>query len=110
MLNKYFLADRNNKSIDVLDPKSFHGITQFVNTKFAGFTGNNDTSGPDGVLTANNSTELWVGDIGGTCFPDPNPSCGPGQVWVLNSSDASVKTLPGEVANPISVGGNNQSR
>ena len=106
VLNKYFLADRSNKSIDILDLGSFPPtLKQVVNTKFQGFTGNNDTSGPDGVLTANKSTELWVGDIGGTCFPDPNPLCGPGQVWVLNSSDASVKTLPGGVANPISVGG-----
>ena len=36
-------------------------LTQVVNTGFAGFTGNNDTSGPAGVLTANNHTEIWVG-------------------------------------------------
>ena len=49
-------------------------LTQFVNPGFAGFTGNNDTSGPDGVLTANNSTELWVGDS-------------PGKVWVMDATD-----------------------
>src|SRR5436305_5530147 len=54
-LNKYFLADRNHKAIDVIDPANLGaGITQFPNPGFAGFTGNNDTSGPDGVLTANN--------------------------------------------------------
>src|SRR5262245_47682393 len=65
-LNRYFLADRNNKAIDVVDPRD-NSITQFFQD-FAGFTGDNDTSGPDGVLTANNSTELWVGDS-------------PGRVW-----------------------------
>jgi len=107
-LHKYYLADRSNKSIDILDLSTFPPtLTQVVNTGFTGFTGNNDTSGPDGVLTANNHTEVWVGDTGGTCFPvttPPNPNCGPGQVWVLNT-DASVKALPGGVANPISVGG-----
>jgi hypothetical protein len=89
--NKYYLADRSNKSIDILDLSTLPPtLKQVVNTGFTGFTGNNDTSGPDGVLTANNHTELWVGDS-------------PGRVWVLNASDASVKTLT--VPNPISVGG-----
>jgi hypothetical protein len=105
-IHKYYLADRSNKAIEILDLSSFPPtLTQVPNSKFQGFTGNNDTSGPDGVLTANNSTELWVGDTGGTCFPTPAPACGPGQVWVLNASDASVKTLPGAKANPIPVGG-----
>ena len=87
VLNKYYLADRSNKTIDILDLSTLPPtLTQVVNTGFAGFTGNNDTSGPDGVLTANNHTEVWVGDTGG--------GTGPGQVWVLNT-DASVKTLPG---------------
>src|SRR5258708_1402275 len=105
VLNKYYLADRSNKTIDILDLSVFPpALTQVVNTKFQGFTGNNDTSGPDGLATVNNHTEVWVGDTGGTCFPNPNPMCGPGQVWVLDT-DAKVKTLPGGVANPISVGG-----
>jgi hypothetical protein len=104
-LHKYYLADRSNKTIDILDLSTLPPtLTQVVNKGFQGFTGNNDTSGPDGLATVNNHTEVWVGDTGGTCFPNPNPLCGPGQVWVLNT-DASVKTLPGGVANPISVGG-----
>lgn len=89
-LNRYFLADRNNKAIDVVDPRD-NSITQF-HQDFAGFTGDNDTSGPDGVLTANNSTELWVGDS-------------PGRVWVMNSRTGAVKNLPRKADNPISVGG-----
>ena len=107
VLNKYYLADRSNKTIDILDLSTLPPkLTQVVNTKFQGFTGNNDTSGPDGLATVNNHTEVWVGDTGGTCFPTTPPptGCGPGQVWVLNT-DASVKALPGGVANPISVGG-----
>ena len=91
VLNKFFLADRSNKAIDVVNATTF-AITQFVNPAFAGFTGNNDTSGPDGVLTANNSAELWVGDS-------------PGKVWVLSSTSGAVKRLPGGAPNPIPVGG-----
>jgi hypothetical protein len=98
VLSKYYLADRSNKTIDILDlSKIPPTLTQVVNNGFAGFTGNNDTSGPDGLATVNNHTEVWVGDNGGQ-------GAGPGQVWVLNTN-ASVKTLPGGVANPISVGG-----
>jgi hypothetical protein len=110
-LHKYYLADRSNKTIDILDLSTLPPtLTQVQNLKFQGFTGNNDTSGPDGLATVNDHTEVWVGDTGGTCFPQvgnppqPPPTCGPGQVWVLNT-DASVKTLPGGVANPIPVGG-----
>ena len=87
VLNKYFLADRSNKSIDILDlSTSPPTLTQVVNTGFAGFTGNNDTSGPDGVVTANNHTEIWVGDNGSA-----NGGPGrPGRSGCL-TRDASVK-------------------
>jgi hypothetical protein len=88
----YFLADRSNKAIDVVNPSN-NSITQFINPGYAGVNpGGNDFSGPDGVLTANNHTELWVGDS-------------PGKVWVLNSSTGAIKTLPGGATNPILVGG-----
>ena len=88
----YFLADRNNKAIDVVNTTN-NSITQFPNPGFAGVNpAGNDFSGPDGVLTANNHTELWVGDS-------------PGKVWVMNSSTGAIKTLPGGATNPIVVGG-----
>jgi hypothetical protein len=112
VLHKYFLADRSNKTIDILDLSTLPPtLTQVSFPAFQGSTGNNDNSGPDGVLTANNSTELWVGDTGGTCFPNPGPpsppGCGPGQVWVLDVTSPTLakKTLPNNAPNPISVGG-----
>jgi hypothetical protein len=92
-LKKFFLADRNNKAIDVVDATQHPGaVKQFPNSGFAGFTGNNDTSGPDGVLTANDSTELWVGDS-------------PGKVWVMDATTGAIKTPSqmNEQANPILV-------
>jgi hypothetical protein len=90
VLNKYFLADRNNNTIDVVDPTTFE-ITQFPPPGFAGVNPKgNDFSGPDGVLTANNHTEVWVGDS-------------PGKLWVLDSITGAVKTLPAGATNPILV-------
>src|SRR5262249_32186788 len=89
VLKKYFVADRNHKAIDVVDPNNLAGgVTQFVNSRYAGFTGNNDTSGPDGVLTVDNDPrELWVGDS-------------PGRVWVINATNGTILT-----PTPIFVGG-----
>src|SRR5262249_25833657 len=56
----YLLADRTNASIDVVDTSTNQVINQFK-PGFVGATGNNDTSGPDGVLVAN-GTQVWVGD------------------------------------------------
>src|SRR5437764_2690589 len=50
-LNLYFLADRTNKAVDVVDTNTNQFTAQLrANPPFAGFTGNNDTSGPDGDL------------------------------------------------------------
>jgi len=85
----YFLADRSNKAIEVVDPTSL-SIKQFVNPGFRGVDPRgNDFSGPDGVLTANDHKELWVGDS-------------PGKVWVLDSTNPStVLKLQGGAPNPI---------
>jgi hypothetical protein len=91
---KFFLADRNSKAIDVVDATNpGAGVTQQFAPGFAGAGASPDTSGPDGVLTANNDTELWVGDH-------------PGKVWVLDSGTGNLIALPGSpTGNPISVGG-----
>jgi hypothetical protein len=66
----YLLADRSNKSIDVVDTNTNKFIAQFM----PGFVGvspaGNDSSGPDGVLIANGN-QVWVGD-------------GMSRVWVLD--------------------------
>jgi hypothetical protein len=71
----YVLADRSNASIDVIDTGSNTVINQ-ITPGFVGFTGNNDTSGPDGVLIVNH-TELWVGDGNST-------------IWVLHLNNGNV--------------------
>ena len=89
VLNKYYLADRSNKTIDILDlSTSPPTLKQVVNTKFQGFTGNNDTSGPDGLATINNHTEVWVGDNGGTCFPTTTRIAARGRSGCLTRTSA----------------------
>ena len=75
----YLLADRTNASIDVVDTSTNQVINQFK-PGFVGATGNNDTSGPDGVLVAN-GTQVWVGD-------------GMSRVWVLDVTTGAVINGP----------------
>src|SRR3989441_7170929 len=45
----YYLADRSNAVIDVVNAKTDTFVKQ-IDGKFKGFTGSNDTSGPNGVV------------------------------------------------------------
>src|SRR3954462_15374642 len=47
----YFLADRSNRTIDVVDARNDVLLRQ-ISGNFEGFTGNNDTSGPNGVVVS----------------------------------------------------------
>lgn len=75
-LDRYFFADRSNAAIDVINTNS-KAIHQIGVGLFAGFHGNNDFAGPNGVLTVHQSArhhdrdhdaddrgsaQLWVGD------------------------------------------------
>jgi hypothetical protein len=50
----YYLADRSNAAIDVIDAKKATFVRQIHGNPgpFKGFTGNNDTSGPNGVVVS----------------------------------------------------------
>jgi DNA-binding beta-propeller fold protein YncE len=54
----YYLADRSNKGIDIVDLKKSAWVGRV--TGMVGFSGKNDTSGPNGVVIA--GKEAWVGD------------------------------------------------
>ena len=50
---RYFLADRSNKAVDVIDTRTNTFLDQIhANPPFAGASGNNDTSGPNGVVVS----------------------------------------------------------
>jgi hypothetical protein len=102
-LNRYYLGDRSNKSVDVITPPShvdqfapgFVGARGTIHDAMDNDTGvvcgpptggscvsNNDVSGPDGVLTLVNKKgekQLWVGD-------------GDSRVWVLNPTTGATLT------------------
>src|SRR5262249_59855744 len=67
-LKKYFLADRSNNEIDIVDP-SDNSITHIAQGLFAGVvlnpdgTANNDKSGPDGVLTVHRGEDEDEGGV-----------------------------------------------
>jgi hypothetical protein len=62
VISTYVLADRTNKSIDVINTQTNTLVKQLF-ANFAGFTGNNDTSGPDGVMIIDH-VQVWAGDAG----------------------------------------------
>ena len=62
VLGLYLLADRTNKSVDVIDTTTNTVLVQLTATPpFAGATPSNDNAGPDGVITVNHR-EVWAGD------------------------------------------------
>ena len=72
----YYFADRSSASVDIINSTTFALVGKA--TGFAGFTGSNSTSGPDGVLVVNNGTTatLYAGDGNSTLrsFDVTNPS------------------------------------
>jgi hypothetical protein len=48
---RYYLADRSNAAVDIVDTKTNTLLFQ-LQAGFKGFTGNNGTSGPNGVVTS----------------------------------------------------------
>jgi hypothetical protein len=79
---EYYLADRSNASIDIIDTrtltfKRFLGKGQFVGAVLNGTAVNNDVSGPDGVVT--HGRWLYAGDGDSTL-----------KVFDLNAPNASA--------------------
>jgi hypothetical protein len=110
LVDKYFFADRSNSAVDVIDTNT-KAITQLVpSSPFAGFTGNNDTSGPNGVLTVHpgdgdhdgddhhRKTEVWVGD-------GPQKACPGVGVFTTACSTVKVLDLQGNLLHNIPTGG-----
>jgi hypothetical protein len=63
---KYFLADRNNSAVDVVDTKSNTLIAQIKGTgtsAFTGFNANTDLAGPDGLVGIPGTNTLYASDV-----------------------------------------------
>lgn len=62
---KYYVTDRNNKSVDVVDTSTlqFSQITGTGANAFAGIGSDNGHSGPDGINAITGTSLLYVGDV-----------------------------------------------
>lgn len=75
----YYLGDRSNAAVDVVDASTGTFVKQITATPpFAGATGNNATSGPNGVATDGTGKCLFAGDgpsrVVSSRFPKANRS------------------------------------
>jgi hypothetical protein len=77
---RYYVASRTGQAVIVVDTTTNKVVGNFT-PGFTGFTGNNSTSGPNGVLTT--ETTLWVGDA-------------PSRVWALDPTTGApvVPNIP----------------
>src|ERR1044072_5661142 len=66
-IGRYFLADRTNVTVDEVKTSN-NSIKQLAKRAFVGVQTGTNTSGPNGVITANNHTEVWAAD-GVLCGP-----------------------------------------
>jgi hypothetical protein len=108
-IGRYFLADRTNKTVDDVKTSN-NSIKQLAKGEFFGLQPGTNTSGPNGVITANNHTEVWAAD-GVQCSNSlsttpPATTCGN----VLQTSRIQVIDLKtGNVTHTIDNGGNRRA-
>jgi len=93
----YYLADRSNKRVDILDAHNLGTVTQINATpSFRGFTGSNNTSGPNGVATSGHC--LFVTDAPSRVVSFDTTSFPPTQI-----SDVHTATLTPNRADELAV-------
>ena len=102
-LGLYFLADRTNKTVDQVKT-SDNSITQLAKGSFVGVQPGTNTSGPNGVITANDHSEVWAADgvlCSGACTAT-SPATQTSRIQVID-----LKT--GNVTHTIDNGGNRRA-
>jgi hypothetical protein len=101
-LGLYFLADRTNKTIDQVKTSN-NSISQLAAGSFVGVQPGTNTSGPNGVITANDHSEVWAAD-GVLCAPAP-PGCGATTPATQTSRIQVIDLKTGKVTHTIDNGG-----
>src|SRR5215472_947951 len=101
-LGLYFLAVRTNKTVDQVKT-SDNSITQLAVGAFVGVQTGTDTSGPNGVITANSHTEVWAAD-GVLCNHTDN-ACGADTPATQTSRVQVIDLKTGKVTHTIDTGG-----
>ena len=91
-IGRYFLADRTNKTVDQVKTSN-NTIHQLAKGAFVGVQTGTNTSGPNGVITANDHTEVWAAD-GVLCgTPAQNNACATGATPATQTSRILVIDL-----------------
>jgi hypothetical protein len=94
-LGLYFLADRTNKTVDQVKTSN-NSISQLAAGSFVGVQPGTNTSGPNGVITANNHTEVWAGDgvlcnnAQNACTTATTPATQTSRILVINVKSGQV--------------------
>jgi hypothetical protein len=81
---KYFLTDRNNKAVDVVDTKSNTLIAQ-IPGPFVGAGATTNESGPDGIVGITGTNTIYVGDVDSVKVIDTNAQKTVNTIAVSNS-------------------------
>ena len=93
-LGLYFLADRTNATVDQVATGT-NSISQLAKGSFVGVQSGSDTSGPNGVISANDHREVWAAD--GVLCGGGNNKCGPttpaSQTSLVKVIDLSTGTV-----------------
>jgi hypothetical protein len=97
-LGLYFLADRTNATVDQV-VTSTNAISQLAKGSFVGVQPGTNTSGPNGVITANDHKEVWAAD-GVLCG-----ACGPNDPVTQTSRIQVIDINTGNVTHTIDNGG-----
>jgi len=101
-LGLYFLADRTNKTVDQVVTGT-NQITQLAKGAFVGVQSGSNTAGPNGVITAKNSTEVWAGD--GVLCGGGNNNCGASTPATQTSLVKVISLSTGAVTHTIDTKG-----
>src|SRR6266576_4806945 len=102
-IGRYFLADRTNKAVDQV-VTSTNTIHLLAAGAFVGVQSGTNTSGPNGVITANNHTEVWAAD--GVLCNNAQNACATAATPATQTSRVLVIDLEtGEVTHTIDNGG-----
>jgi len=98
----YFLADRTNKTVDQVKT-SDNSITQLAVGSFVGVQTGTNTSGPNGVITANDHKEVWAAD--GVLCNNAQNACGSTTAATQTSRIQVIDLKTGKVTHTIDNGG-----
>ena len=100
-IGRYFLADRTNKTVDQVKTSN-NTIHQLAKGAFVGVQTGTNTSGPNGVITANDHTEVWAADgvLCGTpaqnnaCATAATPATQKSRILVIDLATGQLKVPP----------------